>query len=194
MVKIYYQKYLSNIYSILFLQGAAFWKIEDNDIMSQKGFDDSKALSSQQREELFNKINETDNLSWLVHVISATEISEKMLRRNPYRFYHKLFIIIKLFNIFYSYLFWLLQSLNAISHDSAINLVKQIEKEGFIVTEVYVDTVGDPEIYEKKLTREFYGKINFTVRKKADSLFKVVSAASICAKVIRDNIGNFILF
>jgi ribonuclease HII len=45
-----------------------------------------------------------------------------------------------------------------------------------------VDTVGDAERYEEKLSRLF-PSIQFCVRKKADSLFPIVSAASICAKV-----------
>lgn len=48
---------------------------------------------------------------------------------------------------------------------------------------VYVDTVGDPDRYERHLTAHFSGRIRFAVRKKADSLFACVSAASICAKV-----------
>ena len=47
---------------------------------------------------------------------------------------------------------------------------------------MFVDTVGDAERYEEKLSRLF-PSIQFCVRKKADSLFPVVSAASICAKV-----------
>ena len=49
--------------------------------------------------------------------------------------------------------------------------------------QVYVDTVGSSERYEEFLTKAFDGRIKFTVSKKADSLFPVVSAASICAKV-----------
>jgi ribonuclease HII len=49
--------------------------------------------------------------------------------------------------------------------------------------QVYVDTVGDSERYEEKLSRLF-PSIQFCVRKKADSLYPIVSAASICAKVL----------
>ena len=47
---------------------------------------------------------------------------------------------------------------------------------------MYVDTVGDAERYEDKLS-QLFPSIQFCVRKKADSLYPIVSAASICAKV-----------
>jgi len=43
--------------------------------------------------------------------------------------------------------------------------------------------VGDPEKYQIKLTEKFPG-IKFVVAKKADSLYPVVSGASIVAKVM----------
>lgn len=49
--------------------------------------------------------------------------------------------------------------------------------------QVYVDTVGDPEKYRTKLSERF-PSIKFVVAKKADSLYPVVSGASIVAKVI----------
>ena len=57
------------------------------------------------------------------------------------------------------------------------------------VKKVYVDTVGKPEIYQKKFEEKFkMFDIVFTVTTKADSKFPVVSAASIVAKVTRDRI------
>lgn len=39
-------------------------------------------------------------------------------------------------------------SLNEISHDSAIALIKLLQKNDVNVSEVYIDTVGPPEKYE----------------------------------------------
>ena len=50
------------------------------------------------------------------------------------------------------------------------------------VFQVYIDTVGDPGKYETKLSKNF-PSIKFVVAKKADSLYPVVSGASIVAKV-----------
>ncbi len=51
---------------------------------------------------------------------------------------------------------------------------------------MYIDTVGDPVKYQRKL-QDIFPRVKVTVSKKADSLFPIVSAASICAKVIRDH-------
>lgn len=56
--------------------------------------------------------------------------------------------------------------------------------------QIYVDTVGPADKYEHKLSQRFPG-IQVTVRPKADSLFPVVSAASICAKVSDQSSAGF---
>ncbi|TEB18697.1 ribonuclease H, partial [Perkinsus sp. BL_2016] len=60
-------------------------------------------------------------------------------------------------------------NLNAISHDTCAGLIRRAVEQGVVVTEVYIDTVGDPEKYRAKLQSIFPG-INITVAKKADSL------------------------
>lgn len=52
-----------------------------------------------------------------------------------------------------------------------------------VLFQVYLDTVGDAEKYRIKLSERFPA-IKFVVAKKADSLYPVVSGASIVAKVI----------
>jgi ribonuclease H2 subunit A len=124
------------------------------------GFDDSKKLTEETRERMFADIKSCDFLGWNVIVLSAKEISGGMLQRSPY-------------------------NLNAMSHDTAEALIRQALADGVNLKRVFVDTVGDPERYEAKLSAKF-PQITMTVRKKADSLFPIVSAASICAKVTRD--------
>lgn len=46
-----------------------------------------------------------------------------------------------------------------------------------------MDTVGDPAKYQGKLANLFPNIPTIVVSKKADSIYPVVSAASICAKV-----------
>lgn len=71
--------------------------------------------------------------------------------------------------------------------DAAIELIGNVVDQGVDVTQLFVDTVGDPDKYAAKI-RQCFPKIHVTVSKKADSIYPIVSASSICAKVIRDEI------
>ncbi len=125
------------------------------------GCADSKTLSEDQREKLFEKLDSLKGfVGWVVEIISPNSICNSMFKR-------------------------LKHSLNEVSHDSAIGLIRKALSLGVNVTSVFVDTVGPPEKYQSKLSAIF-PDIKITVSKKADSLFPVVSAASICAKVSRD--------
>lgn len=140
----------------------AYWPEADDARISRLGFDDSKALTNEKRRALFSSLQRCGEIGYVIISISSEDISARMLRRTPV-------------------------SLNAISHDTAEQLVQTALDAGVTLARVYVDTVGDPAYYEAKLTKLFGNRIPFTVRPKADSLFKVVSAASICGKVTRDD-------
>ncbi|KAI7830121.1 ribonuclease H-like domain-containing protein, partial [Kickxella alabastrina] len=76
-------------------------------------------------------------------------------------------------------------NLNSLAHDATIQLIRDALGRGINLKRVFIDTVGPPASYQKKLEGLFPG-IQITVAKKADSLYPIVSAASICAKVTRD--------
>lgn len=143
--------------------GICFCPISKKDELKNLKVADSKTLSEAERENLFEKLHESRNyIGWAVNILSPNTISTSMLRRTKY-------------------------NLNALSHDTAIGLVQFALDSGVQLKEVFVDTVGPADKYEDKLSKLFPG-ITVTVRPKADSLFPVVSAASICAKVARDRV------
>ncbi|KAL3652007.1 hypothetical protein CASFOL_001688 [Castilleja foliolosa] len=128
--------------------------------LSTLNFADSKTLKEEKREELFESLKADESIGWAVDVIDPKELSSKMLKKSKI-------------------------NLNEISHDSAIGLINKVLNIGVLLTEVYLDTVGDAEKYRIKLSERF-PNIKFVVAKKADSLYPVVSGASIVAKVTRD--------
>lgn len=79
------------------------------------------------------------------------------------------------------------KSLNEVSKESAVELIKRVIDSGVNVTNVYVDTLGrDPSKYQGVL-QAIFPDLKIVVEKKADATYPVVSAASICAKVARDH-------
>lgn len=129
-------------------------------------FDDSKVLTPSVRSSLMEKLctPSTDlfaQCGWAVEVMSARDIGANMMK--PGGTYN----------------------LNAQAMDATVALIQGVYKRGVNVKEIYIDTIGNPETYQKKLERIF-PTAKVTVAKKADSLYPCVSAASVCAKVTRD--------
>uniref|UniRef100_A0A8D8FPV9 Ribonuclease n=1 Tax=Culex pipiens TaxID=7175 RepID=A0A8D8FPV9_CULPI len=145
--------------------GIAFSPVDKKDVLKKLGFADSKQLTEEKREHIFDEMNKqdfaTESIGWAVEVISPNDISMSMLRRSK-------------------------RSLNEVSMDSAIGLIHKAIEAGVNIAEVYVDTVGPPEKYQAKL-KLIFPNFKITVAKKADSTYPIVSAASICAKVSRDH-------
>ena len=121
---------------------------------------DSKQLTAEKREHLLGDIQAADSIGYVIRTLSPKEISANMLQTKPF-------------------------NLNEMSHKAAMDMIRELLRMKVRVTEVYIDTVGDPEKYESKLQAAFsFTTIKFKVSKKADALFKCVSAASIVAKVL----------
>jgi ribonuclease H2 subunit A len=145
--------------------GISFCPISKKKVLKDLGCADSKQLTEVKREDIFNKIHKEDYardaIGWAVEVIAPNYLSMSMLKRSKY-------------------------SLNEVSMDAAVNLIRKALDAEVNVAEVYVDTVGTAETYQAKL-KAIFPKIKITVAKKADSTYPIVSAASICAKVSRDH-------
>ncbi|KAI7903156.1 ribonuclease H-like domain-containing protein [Cokeromyces recurvatus] len=125
------------------------------------GFDDSKKLTEEKRIQLAKIIEANkDWIGWAVYVISPKDISTNMFKRPVY-------------------------NLNEMAHDATIELIKQVVANKINLKEIYVDPVGPSIPYKRKLQSHFPG-VAITVEPKADALYPIVSAASICAKVTRD--------
>jgi len=78
-------------------------------------------------------------------------------------------------------------NLNTISFEAVYTMIRRAQAAGISIQAGFVDTLGKAETYEKELSRRF-PSIRWTVRSKADSLFPPTGAASIVAKVIRDDV------
>ncbi|OLY77599.1 Ribonuclease H2 subunit A [Smittium mucronatum] len=126
---------------------------------------DSKQVTEKIREDKFMLLQQENvrkDSGWAAHVLSPQEISQGMLKKNKY-------------------------NLNTLAHDTTISIIQSLIKQGHEISHIYIDTVGPPESYTRKLQPLFPGT-KITVAKKADSLYPIVSAASIIAKVIRDEV------
>eukprot|EP00967_Tisochrysis_lutea_P020071 scaffold22823_cov29-Tisochrysis_lutea.AAC.2 len=130
--------------------GSAFCRVSDTARLKGMGFADSKTLTEAKRESLWSELQQGGFIGWRIRVLHAQEISAGMLRRfKPY-------------------------NLNAMSHDAAIGLVQQVLDLGVNLRYLYVDTVGDADVYRMKL-EAIFPNLQITVAKKADSLFPIVS-------------------
>ncbi|POS78447.1 ribonuclease HII [Diaporthe helianthi] len=152
-------------------------ELSDPLLRDKHRFDDSKVLTPAVRSALMEKLctsspspdDDGDDghntlharCGWATTALSARDISANMLRPSP------------------------AYNLNAQAMDATVALIQGVLARGVNVKEIYVDTIGQPAAYQKKLERVFPG-VSITVAKKADSLYPCVSAASVCAKVTRD--------
>jgi len=144
------------IFGPLFIAGVAIR--EDVSMqLSSEGVKDSKLLTAQQRERLFELIKEKA-ISYVILSIKPEEVDEYVRRRKKHT---------------------KLNYLEAIYMAKALN---QLHGEV-----AYVDASDtDVRIFSSQIEKNLQRKISLVVVHHADRLFPVVSAASILAKVSRD--------
>ncbi|KZT20147.1 ribonuclease H-like protein [Neolentinus lepideus HHB14362 ss-1] len=141
--------------------GVAYCAASHKQQLDAMAFADSKTLTAETRSSLLETLSSVPEwLGWSVRVICPQAISSGMLRKPPI-------------------------NLNRQSEEATVLLIREVLQRGLKLSEVYVDTLGNPVTYQTYLSSLFSG-IDFTVTKKADSIYKIVGAASIAAKVNRD--------
>lgn len=141
--------------------GAAI-QIAEHRALVSCGVADSKKISEANRNtSLLQMTSSLKTFSAWSRILSAETISNEMLGRRG-------------------------RTLNTLSHETAMKIITEatLALKGKLCA-VYVDTVGLPEAYYSKLHGRF-PHLHIVVKSKADSLFPVVSAASIVAKTTRD--------
>lgn len=149
--------------------GVAYCLESAHESLKSYGFADSKTLKESRRQELMELIDGSGNqlyktVGWATCTMTAKDISSGMLRSTlgagPY-------------------------NLNEQAHDTTIRLIQEVIAKGVFVKKIFVDTVGTPAVYQAKLQKYFPGA-EVVVAKKADSIYPIVSTASVVAKVTRD--------
>ncbi|KAI9834483.1 MAG: hypothetical protein M1826_002637 [Phylliscum demangeonii] len=162
---------------------AAFYvpRAMQHSLLGPAGFADSKVLTPPTRTRLMQRLctpssspsssdapDLTDlhaHCGWATRVLSARDIGAGMLRpaaAGPGAF-----------------------NLNAQAMEATVALIRGVLGRRVAVKEIYIDTVGPPAAYQRKLAALFPA-VAVTVAAKADALYPCVSAASVCAKVTRD--------
>lgn len=143
------------------MYGGAMVSIEDHDALVACGVADSKELDNRARETCFARMMDMPRLTCFLRRVTAEAIGESMTGRSG-------------------------QSLNTISHQTAIDIVREavLRAEGRLVA-VFIDTVGSEEVYQR-LVKGRFPHLHVVVRSKADARFPIVSAASVVAKEYRE--------
>ena len=150
------------VYSALYLPV----ELQQQLLATAHHFNDSKVLRPDVRARLMDLLCQPGSdlfeaCGWAVKSLSARDVGADMMRNGG------------------SY------NLNAQAMDATTEIIRGVLHQGVDVQQVFIDTVGNPLTYQKKMERIF-PTIKITVEKKADSLFPCVSAASVVAKVTRD--------
>ncbi|KAF8575972.1 ribonuclease HII [Ramaria rubella] len=141
--------------------GVAYCPVAYQETLDGMGFADSKTLTHGTREKLLTSLScDPENLGWSVRIISPQAISRGMLRHPP-------------------------TNLNQQSQEATVLLIREVLDAGIMLSEVYVDALGPSIPYQAYLS-SLFPTLSITVKPKADSIYTIVGAASVAAKVTRD--------
>ncbi|KAF5826043.1 ribonuclease H-like domain-containing protein [Dunaliella salina] len=105
--------------------------------LSGRDFNDSKALTAERRDSLFDDISNDPQIGYCAEILSAQFISACMLSRDRV-------------------------SLNLLAMESTYKIIRSIMDKGYKLTKVFIDTVGDAERYAQRLAQQF-PSLQFTV-------------------------------
>ncbi|CAG9583582.1 putative ribonuclease H [Leishmania major strain Friedlin] len=141
--------------------GAVISLGEHDDLVRLCHVADSKMLNERRRLASLQQLRQLKTFRSFTVCVSPEEISKTMTGRSG-------------------------RNSNTLSHETAIQIISEatLASAGKLCA-AYVDTVGPPETYQARLAGRF-PHLRVTVAKKADSIFPIVSAASIVAKTVRD--------
>ncbi|KAI5800297.1 ribonuclease HII-domain-containing protein [Peziza echinospora] len=149
---------------------SAYCHASYSDEIKRLGFADSKKMTATTRHNLLTSLSTPDHpnetykhMGWSTTVLSPLTISTGMQRPPHHGSYN----------------------LNTLAHDTTIALIRHTLTAGVNLKEIYIDTVGPPHTYQQKLSLLF-PTLKIVVEKQADGIYPIVSAASVCAKVTRD--------
>eukprot|EP00983_Pelagomonas_calceolata_P130955 1161729-Pelagomonas_calceolata.AAC.17 len=102
-----------------------------------RDFNDSKALTAERRDSLFEDISNDPQIGYCAEILSAQFISACMLSRDRV-------------------------SLNLLAMESTFKIIRSMMDKGYKLTKVFIDTVGDAERYAQRLAQQF-PSLQFTV-------------------------------
>jgi ribonuclease HII len=129
-------------------------------LIKELGAKDSKLLSKKKREELYEKMIDLSR-SYIVKVVTNDDIDNALNSETS--------------------------NLNKLELDTTSDIINEL-KSKYEISKIYVDCPStNVKAYNEDLLKKTSVKLNIFAEHKADFKYPVVSAASIIAKVIRDN-------
>ncbi|KAH0577690.1 Ribonuclease [Spironucleus salmonicida] len=128
--------------------------------LKKLGADDSKKLTHQDREKIIIKLKSQPDFYCNTISISARDISEKMLNPNKI-------------------------SLNVLAFTAARDLLIEFSQK-FEISHAYIDLISPASQYEQFIQQKL-PDLQMTIQAKADAIYPITGAASIVAKLTRDD-------